>query len=778
MTRRGGEGTRGGGAGGGTGGGTGFGGETGLVRRDYVYEMEQVGRFMRDFVEIRESEYGTEMERLKYREMLEAVAGRRARVVRVSMDDFAGFVRDAELVREVERNAFRFVWLLARAIDMELATIGRHEYHEEDVVDVLHMFRMQRQVQRVSEQQQDAAVALDSEPDTTPLPAALLRRYEIQVVPRREHKVLAIRKLTSKAIGRLVVTRGMVTRVSDVKPLLVVATYTCDSCTEEIYQEVSGDNFMPLMRCPNPSCSSTNPNAGGVSNILHLQTRGSKFLKSQELRVQELAETVPIGHIPRGIKVHLTGELTRQVTPGDIVTIAGIFLPAPFKGTSNSRVRASGALLADTYLLAQDIQRHKKSYSETELSSRQIAEVRIYAERPNAYEELARSIAPEIYGHEDIKKALLLMMVGAPTRTLADGMRIRGDINVCLMGDPGVAKSQLLKSVSKMSPRGVYTSGKGSSGVGLTAAVLKDPVTGDFVLEGGSLVLADMGVCCIDEFDKMSEADRTSIHEVMEQQTISIAKAGITTSLNARTSILAAANPLYGRYNPKRSPSENINLPAALLSRFDLLFLLLDKHDPISDMAFARHVLYVHTHNTHPPLEFTAATSEFLRAYVSFARLIDPHIPHLLSDYIVNCYVNMRERMQLEGNQGTYITARTLLAIMRLAQALARLRLTPIVERADVDEAMRLMEMSKASLDDPSSQEARREENPTTGIYSIIREIAAKSLAQSASYHSEILPRVLAVGYTQDQLEQCLTVYEQIDVWHVSRDRSTIQFVG
>lgn len=522
---------------------------------------------------------------------------------------------------------------------------------------------------------------------------------------------------------------------------------------------------MPLSDCPSSKCKmSQRPGK------LHMQTRGSKFVKFQEAKIQELSHHVPIGHIPRSLTIHIMGELTRRCFPGDIITVHGIFLP-----TTNHGFKAiKSGLVADTYLLAMSIIQFKEKYSDYTPPQEIEYKIRDFIENETGdrYTKLAMSIAPEIFGMVDVKKSLLLQMIGGVTKKMDDGMKIRGDLNICMMGDPGVAKSQLLKHISTIAPRAVYTSGKGSSGVGLTAAVLKDPTTNELILEGGSLVMADMGICCIDEFDKMDDADRTAIHEVMEQQTISIAKAGITTTLNARTAILAAANPAWGRYNTKRSPSENINLPAALLSRFDLLFLLLDKPDMAKDRELAMHITHVHRFNQHPELGYTPLEPEFIRGYIALAKKHSPHIPPHLMDFVVTAYIGMREEQENSKEEFTYTTPRTLLAILRLSQALARLRFSDEIAQRDIEEAIRLMYKSKSSLYDERQRKKRTDDVST--VYNIIRSYSMSNNSERIPYDA-VLNIALGKGYTEEFFNHVLDTYEKLgEVWEISSDRKEI----
>ncbi|KAJ1679350.1 DNA replication licensing factor MCM7 [Spiromyces aspiralis] len=795
----------------------------------------------------------------KYMDILQQVADHETEKVEVSLDDLAQYEKHElgvdddgltfanSLTCRIEKNTKRYVELFSRAVDRLMPATRRDEalYVEDDVIDViLEQRRLRDRADRERREQEQAAdirgtsaadqhsgASGEQRPQRQPygqpapeeqrideFPVLLTRRYSLYFKPRSNQKAQSVRMVGADQVGHLVTVCGIVTRVTEVRPYMAVAGYLCDTCGCEIFQQVNARQFMPLMQCESPQCK-----ANRSRGKLHRQTRGSKFLRFQEVKVQELTDQVPMGDIPRTLTIHCYEAMTRQVNPGDVVHLTGIFLPAPYTGFRALRA----GLLADTYLEAQHIVPLKRQYEKLaeEVTPEIEQKLQEIMNDPDVYTRAANSIAPEIYGHEDVKKALLLLLVGAPHQRTKDGMSIRGDINICLMGDPGVAKSQLLRFISKVAPRGVYTTGRGSSGVGLTASVMRDPVTGEMVLEGGALVLADRGICCIDEFDKMDESDRTAIHEVMEQQTISVAKAGITTTLNARTSILAAANPSRSRYNPRLTPEENINLPAALLSRFDVLFLILDRPDPDDDLRLARHVAFVHMHGRHPTasdnIEQDDAVvggtldhidQELLRHFVAKARQRQPMLSREVADYVVGAYVQMRqtykevtdrERTRKAGggsgaghhpqqpqtsNVGN-ITPRTLLGIIRLAQAHARVSGFDIVRIEDIDEALRLIESAQVTLDTAAANERssmlrRNGKNgsadPTSVIFDILTRMARQSASNQGLHevkYSLALERVRNAGFTEAHLSRCLRQYEEINILQVNLTRTKITFV-
>ena len=751
-------------------------------------EKETLRRFLLEFV-------GSDVDdssnnKYPYLQQLQAIANHTANTLTIQLDHIAhSSLVDPNTLSRIQHNTLRYRSLLYHAADRILRTLKPTITPERSAHDIWLMHRETKLSEARAKERQLAAAGSgapqpragdedeldydsDEERERRIFPVELLRRYEIHILPLSFTQPLPMRAVKGDCVGSLVSVCGIVTRVTDVSPLVKVVTYICTTCGWETYQQVDDRQFTPLKQCPSTSCASLN-----YQGHLTQQTRGSKFVRYQSVKLQERPAEVPVGHIPRSINMRLYGELCRTVKPGDEVTVSGIFLPTPYVGYRAIRA----GLAADVYIEVTHLIPAKQQYSDIDLSQSMVVEIERRAAERDIYHQLAASIAPEIYGHEDVKKALLLLLISGVTRTMEDGVKIRGDINVLLMGDPGVAKSQLLKHIAHIAPRGVYTTGKGSSGVGLTAAVVRDGVSGDMSLEGGSLVLADKGVCCIDEFDKMEEGDRTAIHEVMEQQTVSIAKAGITTTLNARTAVLAAANPVYGRWDKRKSHEANLGLPTSLLSRFDLSFIILDRAVEANDLKLAQHVTHVHMHSEHPKPEggAEALSPALLRAYIAHARSFEPYVPKYLMHEIVQHYITLRREDDDSGVSGgssatanqrqRFVTPRSLLSILRLAQAHARCHLRAEVNKEDIAEAVRLLNQSKESSeqdDSPSSSAANNRQEPISAIYDIVRGYRS-SVGRNRVGKGEVERLVLSRGYRAEQFVQCLDLYERLNVWIV-----------
>jgi len=739
-----------------------------LKRIDFQEHKKHIFDFLRDYeVEDEDVEMSGSQDnkiRKKYYNYLMEYADNRRVEIPVEIDDLYDWAErnpefPQDLPEAVVRNTVRYVKLFADAAIME----GMPERDLETGNPGDAVLKSRRLVQESSTDPHAV-----QEPRNR-IPKELQRNFQVVFIPPSRNPVQKIRLVNAAQIGGLITVRGIVTRITEVRPFIQVASYVCSKCGCEIYQEVRSRSYKPLTECTTPSCVAIKN-----KSPLEFVTRSSKFTKFQEMKLQELPEEVPEGNVPRSLTVYLFGEQSRSAQCGDKVTVAGIWLPLPKTGF---RALKSG-LCTTPYLHCTHITKEKKGYDTQTHSPEIMEEVEDAVTDPNIYTKLAKSLAPEFYGMEDIKKALLLLMVAGVSKNLADGLKIRGDINVLLMGDPGVAKSQLLRAVCRIAPRTVYTTGQGSSGVGLTAAVMRDKITKDMVLEAGALVLADMGICCIDEFDKMEESDRTAIHEVMEQQTVSIAKAGVTTSLNARTAVLAAANPAFGRYNKNKSAQQNINLPAALLSRFDVLWVIVDRSDHDRDLSLAQHICYVHQHDTFPEMEFQAYSADFLRAYIARARQFEPTIPKELTEYIVMSYVQVRQSSLTEDGQydsrKIIGTPRALLSILRLGQALARLRFSNTVNQGDVEEAMRIMtEAKRSSL--AEEEEFAEFTDMKTRIYTDVRDwlrVKDESRGKMAD-----LMELLQGKYEDEKIRECLEDYQELDVFYINTAGTYIQLV-
>ena len=403
---------------------------------------------------------------------------------------------------------------------------------------------------------------------------------------------ISIRDLDATNVSHLVRIPGIVIGASTLSSKSTALHIQCRNCRNTETLSVSGGiSGISLPRSCSQKRTQGDPTDKCPLDPFFVVHEKCQFIDQQILKLQEAPDQVPVGELPRHIKISADRYLANRVVPGSRCTVMGVFSiyqNKESKSSANSAVAIRTPYLRAVGITTDVDHTAKGSAVFSEEEEQEFIEM---SRRPDLYEKFAECIAPSIYGNQDIKRAIACLLLGGSKKILPDGMKLRGDINVLLLGDPGTAKSQLLKFVEKVAPIAIYTSGKGSSAAGLTASVQRDTNTREFYLEGGAMVLADGGVVCIDEFDKMRDEDRVAIHEAMEQQTISIAKAGITTILNARTSVLAAANPIFGRYDDLKTPGENIDFQTTILSRFDMIFIVRDEHEKGRDERIAKHVM-------------------------------------------------------------------------------------------------------------------------------------------------------------------------------------------
>jgi DNA replication licensing factor MCM3 len=567
------------------------------------------------------------------------------------------------------------------------------------------------------------------------------------------------RTLGSNQLNHMVSLEGIVTKTSLVRPKVVKSVHY-----NENQQKFHYRTYTDQTTTTGAASSSVYPTDDGEGNPLITEYGYCVYRDHQTISIQEMPERAPAGQLPRSVDVIMDDDLVDRVKPGDRVQLVGIYrsLGSRNAGTGSSTFRT--LILANNVILLSS--KSGGGIAQVSITDTDIRNINKIAKNRRVFEMLSQSLAPSIYGHDYIKKAILLLLLGGQEKNLENGTHLRGDINILMVGDPSTAKSQLLRFVLNTAPLAIATTGRGSSGVGLTAAVTQDKETGERRLEAGAMVLADRGVVCIDEFDKMSDVDRVAIHEVMEQQTVTIAKAGIHTSLNARCSVIAAANPIFGQYDIHKDPHRNIALPDSLLSRFDLLFVVTDDIEDARDRQISEHVLRMHRYRQ-PGTEEGAPVREdgaqllgvgletdtdanrptevyekfnpmlhsgvtitvgrgasrrtevlsipFIKKYIQYAKREKPILTKGAADHIVATYSALRNDELDSGTRRTSpITARTLETLIRLSTAHAKARLSKRVEQKDADIAEQILRFAlfKEVVQDDRRKRRRTEQDP------------------------------------------------------------------
>jgi replicative DNA helicase Mcm len=524
--------------------------------------------------------------------------------------------------------------------------------------------------------------------------------FRITGLPRDSR--IEVRKLRAKHLGTFVSVEGLVRKATEVRPRVTVAEFECARCGHKMTIEQEGMLFHEPLEC---SKEEGGCGRGPGSTKFRLLSDPSKFVDTQKIETQEPPEGLRGGAQPERLVGYIEDDLSGRISPGDRLILNGILKSQQKGGQTKST-------LFEISLEINSIEFEEHEYEEILITPEDELKIREFADSSDAFERIIGSISPTIYGYDQEKEALALQLFGGVQKTMDDGTRIRGDIHIALIGDPGTAKSQILRYMAQLAPRGIYTSGKASSAAGLTAAAVKDEFgEGRWTLEAGALVIADKGLACIDELDKMNDQDRSAIHESLEQGTISVAKAGITATLQSRCAVLGAANPKYGRFDDSKNIAEQIDLPPALLSRFDAIFTMTDRPEAKQDHNVAEHILKVHQRGEimlhESPEKLThvnvaeimrdtahlvpAMDKEFLRKYVAYSKRITPVMGSEAMQTLEGYYVGIR-KMGEDRGASVPITARQLEALIRMSEASARARLSQIVSSEDAQRAIKIVQ--------------------------------------------------------------------------------------
>ncbi|KAM5548132.1 DNA replication licensing factor MCM5 [Rosa sericea] len=599
---------------------------------------------------------------------------------------------------------------------------------------------------------------------------------DVQILLTSREDTTSMRKLGAQSISKLIKISGITIAASRVKAKATYVIVMCKNCKN-------------VQRVP------CRPGLGGAivpRTCNHIPQPGeepcpldpwvvvpdkSKYVDQQTLKLQENPEDVPTGELPRNMLLSVDRHLVQTIVPGTRLTIMGIY---SIYQASNSSTNHKGAVaVRQPYIRVVGIEEANDANSRgpAAFTAEEIEEFKKFAAEPDVYKSICSKIAPSIFGHEDVKKAVACLLFGGSRKHLPDGVKLRGDINVLLLGDPSTAKSQFLKFVEKTAPVAVYTSGKGSSAAGLTASVIRDNSSREFYLEGGAMVLADGGVVCIDEFDKMRPEDRVAIHEAMEQQTISIAKAGITTVLNSRTSVLAAANPPSGRYDDLKTAQDNIDLQTTILSRFDLIFIVKDIRMYSQDKIIASHVIKVHASAGAAVGDKREVSKEkeenWLKRYLQYCRTeCHPRLSESASKSLQNHYVKIRQDMRQQANEtgeaaAIPITVRQLEAIVRLSESLAKMKLSHVATEENVTEAVRLFTVStmdaarsgiyqQVNISPEMANEIKQAESHIKRRVGIGNHISERKLVDELTrmgMNESIVRRALIIMHQRDEVE-------------------------